>query len=168
MRYATFGHSGLRVSELALGTMRLPHERGSATAETRRIFETFVEAGGNFIDTADADGEAEVLTRELVGTEREKLVIGSKYTLQRRAGDVNSAGSHRKNLVGALESSLRRLDTDYLDVYWVHARDVLTPVEETMRALDDQVRAGKVLYVGVSDWHAWEVAQSDELVRIER
>lgn len=76
---------------------------------------------------------------------------------------MNSAGSHRKNLVGAMESSLRRLGTDYLDVYWVHARDVLTPIEETMRALDDQVRAGKVLYVGVSDWHAWEVARANTL-----
>ncbi len=166
MRYSTFGSSGLRVSEFALGTMRMPRDETGPTSESRAIFEAFAEAGGNFIDTADAYGEAEVLTRELVGADRERFVIGTKYTLQRRADDVNSAGSHRKNLVGALESSLRRLGTDYVDIYWVHARDVLTPVEETMRALDDQVRAGKVLYLGVSDWHAWEIAQANTVATL--
>ncbi|GAB3277608.1 aldo/keto reductase [Parasphingorhabdus pacifica] len=166
MRYSTFGNTGLRVSEFALGTMRLPHDQGKATPESTAIFEAFAESGGNFLDTADAYGAAEQLTRTLVNTDRESFVIGSKYTLERRDGDVNSAGSHRKNMVGALESSLRRLGTDYLDIYWVHARDVLTPVEETMRALDDQVRAGKVLYVGVSDWPAWEVAQANTLASL--
>lgn len=166
MRYLTFGRTGLRLSEFALGTMRMPHDQGKPTPESIAIFDAFVESGGNFLDTADAYGAAEQLTRALVGADREHFVIGSKYTLERRPGDVNSAGSHRKNMVGALESSLRRLGTEYLDIYWVHARDLLTPVEETMRALDDQVSAGKVLYVGVSDWPAWEVAQANTLAAL--
>ena len=104
--------------------MRLPHEQGKPTTESTAIFDAFVESGDNFLDTADAYGDAEHLTRALVGADREHFVIGSKYTLERRDGDVNSAGSHRKNMVGALESSLRRLGTEYLDIYWVHARDL--------------------------------------------
>lgn len=141
--------------------MRMPHDETGTGSESRLIFEAFVEAGGNLIDTADAYGEAEVLTRELVGADRERIVIGSKFTPQRRAGDVNSAGSHRKNLVGALEASLRRLGSDYLDIYWVHARDVLTPVEETMRALDDQVRAARCCMSEFPTGIAWEIAQAN-------
>ena len=146
--------------------MRLPHEQGKPTTESTAIFDAFVESGDNFLDTADAYGDAEHLTRALIGADREHFVIGSKYTLERRDGDVNSAGSHRKNMVGALESSLRRLGTEYLDIYWVHARELLTLVEETMRALDDQVRAGKILYVGVSDWPAWEVARANTVAAL--
>lgn len=144
----------------------MPHEQGRPTAESTAIFDAFVGSGGNFLDTADAYGAAEELTRALVGSDRQHFVIGSKYTLERRSGDVNSAGSHRKNLIGALESSLRRLGTDHLDIYWVHARDLLTPVAETMRALDDQDRAGKIFYLGVSDWPAWEVAQANTLATL--
>jgi aryl-alcohol dehydrogenase-like predicted oxidoreductase len=92
-------------------------------------------------------------------------VLGTKYTVQTEP-DPNSAGNHRKSLVRSLERSLRRLRTDYLDLLWVHARDTLTPVEEVMRALDDQVRAGKVLYVGVSDWPAWEISQATTLAEL--
>lgn len=161
MRYLTLGRTGLRVSELALGAMRLGAERAVA----RRVLDAYADAGGNLLDTADryGRGASEELLGELLGPDRDAFVLGTKYTLETREGDVNAAGSHRKHLVRALDASLRRLRTDHVDVYWVHSRDVLTPVEEVMRALDDQVRAGKVLYVAVSDWPAWEVAQANTL-----
>lgn len=167
MRYTLLGKTGLRVSELCLGTMTFGEDWGwGAPIETsRRILELYAEAGGNFIDTANkyTNGSSESFLGELLHSDRDHFVISTKYTLQTRAGDPNTAGNHRKNLVQALEASLKRLRTDHIDVYWVHARDTLTPVEEVMRALDDQVRAGKVLYVGVSDWPAWEVAYANTL-----
>jgi aryl-alcohol dehydrogenase-like predicted oxidoreductase len=162
MRYRTLGPTGLRVSELALGAMRLP---GEDPAECRAIFTAYAEAGGNFIDTADRYG-TEPIVKDLLGAEREHFVVGTKFTLARHDTDLNAAGSHRKNLVTALDESLSRLGTDYVDIYWVHARDLFTPVEETMRALDDQVRAGKVLYVAVSDWPAWEVARANMMAEL--
>ncbi len=162
MRYRTLGPTGLRVSELALGAMRLPSDD---PAECRSIFDAYAEAGGNVIDTADRYG-TEPVVKDLLGADREHFVVGTKYTLARHDTDLNAAGSHRKNLVTALDESLARLGTDYLDIYWVHARDRFTPVEETMRALDDQVRAGKVLYAGVSDWPAWEVARANTMAEL--
>lgn len=159
MRYRTLGPTGLRVSELALGAMRLPLDD---PAECRAIFDAYADAGGNFVDTADRYG-TEPVVKDLLGADREHFVVGTKYTLARHDTDLNAAGSHRKNLVAALDESLARLGTDHVDVYWVHARDRYTPVEETMRALDDQVRAGKVLYVAVSDWPAWEVARANTM-----
>ncbi|MFE6857174.1 aldo/keto reductase [Nocardia sp. NPDC057668] len=157
MRYRLFGRTGLRVSELVLGTMALREE-----AETRRVLEVFAEAGGNFIDTASAYGTSEeVLGATIEG--RDRFVLGSKYTLTRDAADPNAGGNHRKNLVASLEQSLRRLRTDYLDVYWVHVWDRRTPIQETLRALDDMVRAGKVLHIGISDAPAWVVAQANTL-----
>ncbi len=103
---------------------------------------------------------------EMLQSRRDRFIVATKYTFQSIPSDLNSAGNHRKNLVTSLEASLRRLRTDYIDLYWVHARDVLTPVDEIMRVLDDQVRAGKVLYVGVSDWSAWEVAQANTLASL--
>lgn len=167
MRYVTLGRSGLRVSELALGAMTFGSD--AVPLETARsIFNRYVEAGGNFIDTADkyGGGTSERCVGELLGSERDRFVLATKYTLERRAGDVNAAGNQRKNLVTALDASLRRLGTDYIDVYWVHSRDILTPVDEVMRALDDQVRAGKILYVGASDWPAWETAQANTLAEL--
>ncbi|CAA9497322.1 MAG: Putative oxidoreductase [uncultured Solirubrobacteraceae bacterium] len=165
MHYTTFGRSGLRVSELALGTMTFGGDEGVSLDDGRAILDAYAEAGGNFVDTADRyrGGASERMVGELLGSDRDHFVLGTKYTLESRAGDVNAAGNHRKNLVQALDASLKRLQTDYVDVYWVHARDTLTPVEEVMRALDDQVRAGKILYAGVSDWPAWEVAQANTL-----
>jgi aryl-alcohol dehydrogenase-like predicted oxidoreductase len=129
------------------------------------ILEAFADAGGNFVDTANiyADGNAERVLGDFLRSERARFVVGTKYTMQTRAGDVNSAGNHRKNMVQSVEASLRSLGTDYLDVLWVHARDTWTPVAEVMRGLDDLVRSGKVLYVGVSDWPAWEVAEANTL-----
>ena len=167
VRYTLFGRTGLRVSELCLGTMTFGENWGwGAPKETcRRVFELFAEAGGNFVDTANnyTGGEAEEIVGELLQAERDRFVVASKYTLFTRPGDQNATGNQRKNLVQALEASLRRLRTDYIDVYFVHARDTFTPLEEIMRALDDQVRAGKVLYVAVSDWPAWEIARATTL-----
>lgn len=167
MRYTLLGRSGLRVSQLALGTMTFGERMkwGAAKDTSARLLDMFIEAGGNFLDTADrySEGHAEEILGELLEGRRDEMVIASKYTLQTRLGDLNSAGNHRKNLARSVEASLRRLRTDYIDVLWVHAREMWTPVPEIMRALDDQVRAGKVLYVGVSDWPAWEVAQAHTL-----
>jgi aryl-alcohol dehydrogenase-like predicted oxidoreductase len=165
MRYKLLGRTGLRVSELCLGAMIFGDSRGGWGAsrdEAARIVDRFAEAGGNFIDTANyyAAGESERIVGELVKAERERWVLSTKYTLSMRPDDPNGGGAHRKSLVQSLESSLRRLGTDYLDLYWVHIWDVFTPVEEVTRALDDVVSAGKVLYVGVSDTPAWIVAQA--------
>ncbi|ANZ43303.1 aldo/keto reductase [Lentzea guizhouensis] len=157
MRYRLFGRTGLRVSELLLGCMTLRTEE-----EARRVVDAYAEAGGNFLDTASAYGESEEVLGAVLGR-RERFVVATKYTLSRDADDPNAGGNHRKNLVGSLERSLRRLRTDYVDVLWVHLWDRRTPVEETMRALDDVVRAGKVLYVGVSDAPSWFVARANTL-----
>jgi aryl-alcohol dehydrogenase-like predicted oxidoreductase len=160
MRYRLLGRSGLRVSELCLGAMRFGEED-----EARRIVETFAEAGGNFIDTADkyGSGSSERYVGAAIAGDRDRWVLGTKYSLSRDASDPNGAGGHRKSLVVALEASLRRLAVDYVDLLWVHLWDPLTPVEELMRALDDQVRAGRVLYLGISDAPAWFIAQANTL-----
>ncbi|TQI94499.1 aryl-alcohol dehydrogenase-like predicted oxidoreductase [Amycolatopsis cihanbeyliensis] len=159
MRYRLFGPTGLRVSELALGTMVLDDPR-----EWRRILDTYADAGGNVLDTASAYGEGESTLGTVLGR-RDRFVIGTKYTLSRDAKDPNAAGNHRKNLVLSLERSLRRLRTDYIDIYWVHIWDRHTPVEETMRALDDAVCAGKILHIGISDTPAWVVARANTLAQ---
>ncbi|MFI6766261.1 aldo/keto reductase [Streptomyces sp. NPDC050355] len=170
MRYTLFGRTGLRVSELCLGTMTFGEEWGWGAAKdtSRRILDAYADAGGNFVDTANnyTDGTAERMLGELLEGRRDSFVLASKYTCATRKGEVNSAGNHRKNLVRSVEESLARLRTDHLDVLWVHARDNFTPVEEVMRALDDLVRSGKVSYVGVSDWPAWEIAQANTLAEL--
>jgi aryl-alcohol dehydrogenase-like predicted oxidoreductase len=170
VRYTLFGRTGLRVSELALGTMTFGEDWGWGAGKDvcARIVDTYADAGGNFIDTANnyTDGSSERILGELLAGRRESFVLASKYTCGTRDGDPNSAGNHRKNLVRSVEESLRRLRTDRLDVLWVHARDHFSPVEEVMRALDDVVRSGKVLYVGVSDWPAWEIAQANTLAEL--
>ncbi|MGW1373741.1 aldo/keto reductase [Streptomyces sp. NPDC002446] len=170
MRYTLFGRTGLRVSELSLGTMTFGEEWGwGAGKETSgRILDAYADAGGNFVDTANnyTDGAAERMLGELLEGRRDGFVLASKYTCATRKGDVNAAGNHRKNLVRSVEASLDRLRTDHLDVLWVHARDNFTPVEEVMRALDDLVRSGKVQYIGVSDWPAWEIAQANTLAEL--
>jgi aryl-alcohol dehydrogenase-like predicted oxidoreductase len=159
VRYRLFGQTGLRVSELFLGTMVL-----TDPGETRRIIDAYADAGGNVLDTASAYGDGEELLGSVV-ERRDRFVLATKYTLSRDARDPNAAGNHRKNLVLSLERSLRRLRTDYIDVYWVHVFDRHTPLEETMRALDDAVRAGKILYVGISDAPAWVVARANTLAQ---
>ncbi|RZQ61237.1 aldo/keto reductase [Amycolatopsis suaedae] len=159
MRYRLFGRTGLRVSELLLGTMAF-----TDADQARRIIDTYADAGGNVLDTASAYGDGESLLGSVIDR-RDRFVVATKYTLSRDAADPNGAGNHRKNLVHSLDRSLRRLRTDYIDIYWVHIWDRHTPVEETMRALDDAVRAGKVLYVGISDAPAWLVAHANTLAQ---
>ncbi|MEU8175353.1 aldo/keto reductase [Microbispora hainanensis] len=169
MRYRTLGASGLRVSELILGAMTFGEQGGvgAPPPECRRMLDLYAEAGGNMIDTAInyRDGASEQILGELLEGRRESFVLGTKYTVSRDRADPNAAGNHRKNLRASLETSLRRLRTDYLDVYWVHMWDRATPIEETMRALDDAVRSGKVLYVGISDAPAWVVSRANTLAQ---
>jgi aryl-alcohol dehydrogenase-like predicted oxidoreductase len=164
VRYGLLGRSGLRVSELALGTMTFGEDWGwgASNEESRKIFERFAEAGGNFIDTANnyTDGTSERFVGEFVGADRDHFVLATKYSLTERRDDPNFGGNHRKNLVRSLEGSLRRLGTDHVDLFWLHMWDGMTPVEEVLRAMDDAVRAGKVLYTGFSDTPAWVVAQA--------
>ncbi|MDO0931044.1 aldo/keto reductase [Streptomyces sp. DG2A-72] len=170
MRYTLFGRTGLRVSELSLGAMTIGDDWGWGAGQevSARILDAYADAGGNFVDTANnyTDGSSERILGELLEGRRDEFVLASKYTCGIRKGDVNAAGNHRKNLVQSVEASLRRLRTDRLDVLWVHARDNFTPVDEVMRALDDLVRTGKVLYIGVSDWPAWEIAQANTLAEL--
>ncbi len=165
MRYKLLGRTGLRVSELCLGAMIFGDQRGpwGATPEdARQIFTAYAEADGNFIDTANtySQGNSERIVGDLIGAERDRWVLATKYTLNTRPGDPNAGGNHRKAMVQSLHASLDRLKTDYIDVYWVHIRDQFTPVEEIVRALDDLVAKGQVLYVGISDTPAWQVAQA--------
>ena len=168
--YRLLGRSGLRVSPLCLGTMTFGKEWGwgSDKDESRTVFDAFTEQGGNFIDTANfyTNGTSETFLGEFLRDRRDQFVLATKFTLATRPGDPNASGNHRKNLHQALEASLRRLRTDYIDLYWLHIWDGRTPVDETMRALDDAVRAGKVLYIGVSDMPAWKVAQSNTLAEL--
>lgn len=170
MGLRVLGRSGLRVSELCLGTMTFGTEWGfgAEEAECREVYAAFREAGGNFVDTADiyTGGSSEEITGRLVAAERDSIVLSTKYTLPTDKDDPNSGGSHRKSLRRSVEASLRRLGTDYLDLLWVHAWDQCTPAEETLRALDDLVRAGKVLALGVSNTPAWVVSRSQAIAEL--
>jgi len=167
MRYKLLGHSGLRVAELALGTMTFGEDWGWGASHeiSRQLFDTYVNAGGNLIDTAInyTNGTSEKYVGEFIASDRAHFVLATKYTLSTRNGDPNASGNQRKNMVQALENSLKSLQTDYIDLYWVHAWDGVTPVDEVMRALDDLVRAGKILYVGISDTPAWVISQANML-----
>ena len=167
MKYRLFGKSGLRVSEAALGTMTFGQERGwgAPKDESRRVYDAFREAGGNFIDTANiyTDGASESFLGEFLEGDCDSVVLATKYSNAAPGNDPNAAGNHRKSMMQAVEASLKRLRTDYIDLYWVHIWDAITPVEEVMRGLDDLVRQGKVLYVGISDVPAWWIAQANTL-----
>ena len=169
MKYIGLGVSNMKVSEVCLGAMTFGEEFGigAPEPECRKVFERFLEAGGNFIDTANMYnlGTSERMLADFIRADRQYLVLASKFSLNTRADDPNAGGSHRKNLVQALEQSLRRLDTDYLDLYWVHGWDGATDIGELMRALDDQVRAGKILHIGVSNAPAWVIAAANTLAR---
>lgn len=167
MNYRRLGPSGLRVAEISLGTMTFGEEWGWGTAkdEARKIYDAYRDAGGNFIDTANVytEGTSEKFVGEFVHGHRDQVVIATKYSNAAPGTDPNAAGNHRKSLMQSLEASLRRLGTDFIDLYWVHVWDGLTPAEEVMRALDDAVRQGKILYAGISDAPAWWVAQANTL-----
>ncbi|MCD7107447.1 aldo/keto reductase [Rhizobium sp. DKSPLA3] len=170
--YFLLGRSGLRVSRLALGTMTfgdggirgIGGRWGSDEETARAIFRRYVEAGGNFIDTADsyAAGASESLVGTFV-TEmklRDQLVIATKFSNNVSPGNPNAGGNGRKNIMRAVDASLKRLKTDYIDLYWLHTWDRMTPVEEVVRTLDDLVRAGKILHAGLSDVPGWYAARA--------
>jgi aryl-alcohol dehydrogenase-like predicted oxidoreductase len=166
--YVTLGRSGLRVSPFCLGAMTFGEDLGwgSSVEESQQIIDRYVELGGNFIDTANfyTKSHSEKILGDHVGrhpARRDRLVIATKFSGNLYPGDPNGGGSGRKSILAAAEHSLRRLQTDYIDLYWLHNWDVHTPIDETMAALDDLVRAGKVRYIGVSDTPAWKVAQAN-------
>ena len=171
LRYRLLGRSGLRVSELCLGTMSFGDQWGFGADEatSHRVLDAYAEAGGNFLDTANKyhGGQTEDIVGRWLEGKRDRMVVATKYTLSMDHTDPNAAGNHRKNLVQSVNESLRRLRTDYIDLLWVHAWDHHTPYAETMRALDDLVRAGKVHYVGVSDTPAWVVSASNVLAELQ-
>jgi aryl-alcohol dehydrogenase-like predicted oxidoreductase len=167
MRYKLFGKSGLRVSELSLGTMTFGDDWGwgADKDESRKIFNAFVDAGGNFIDTACnyTNGTSEKFVGEFVQPSRDEFVVATKYTLRSfnaNQKDPNGGGNNRKNMMRTVEESLRNLRTDYIDLLWLHMWDSTTPIEEVLRAMDDLVRQGKVLYIGISDTPAWVVSNA--------
>jgi aryl-alcohol dehydrogenase-like predicted oxidoreductase len=166
--YVTLGRSGLRVSPLCLGAMTFGEDLGwgSSVEESEQIMDRFIDVGGNFIDTANfyTKSHSEKIIGDHIGrhaARRERLVIATKFSGNLYPGDPNGGGSGRKSIVAACEQSLRRLQTDYIDLYWLHNWDMHTPIEETMAALDDLVRAGKVRYLGVSDTPAWKIAEAN-------
>ena len=170
MRYKLFGKSGLRVSELCLGAMTFGQDWGSMLAgapkeSAKKIFDSFVNTGGNFIDTANIyqNGTSEKYVGEFIAPDRKKFVLATKYTISTDPDDPNASGSHRKNLVQSVDASLKRLNTSYIDLLWIHVWDPMTPIEEVMRALDDLIRSGKILYVGISDTPAWIVSQANSI-----
>jgi aryl-alcohol dehydrogenase-like predicted oxidoreductase len=165
--YVSLGRSGVRVSPLCLGAMTFGEDWGwgSPVEESKQILDRYVDLGGNFIDTANGytKGHSEAIIGEHIGrhaSRRDRLVIATKFLTNMYRGDPNGGGAGRKSLVSACENSLRRLQTDYIDLYWMHFWDSFTPIEETMRTLDDLVAAGKVRYIGFSDTPAWKIAQA--------
>lgn len=170
MRYKLLGKSGLRVSELCLGTMTFGDDWGwgASFEESQQIYDAFREAGGNFIDTANiyTNGTSEKFLGEFVKSDRDSIVLATKYSNGLVSKDPNAAGNHRKRMVQSVEASLKRLQTDYIDLLWLHSWDFTTPIEEVMRSFDDLVRSGKVLYIGVSDTPAWVVSQCNLLAEL--
>jgi len=170
MRYKLLGKSGLRVSELCLGGMTFGEDWGSmlpgaSKEEAKKIFDLFVSKGGNFIDTANVyqNGTSEKYVGEFISSERERFVVATKYTLTTNPDDPNASGNHRKNLVQSVDASLKRLNIHYIDLLWVHMWDPMTPIEEVMRSLDDLIRSGKILYIGISDVPAWVVSNANAI-----
>jgi aryl-alcohol dehydrogenase-like predicted oxidoreductase len=170
--YITLGHSGLRVSPLCLGTMTFGNEWGwgSSEEDSHKILHHFFKKGGNFIDTANVytRGHSEDIIGNFLQKDnfrRERAVIATKFFGTLYPGDPNAGGANRKSIMAACEASLRRLKTDYIDLYWMHCWDYHTPIEETMSALNDLVREGKVRYIGFSDTPAWKVAQAQMIAQ---
>ncbi|MBB3225729.1 aryl-alcohol dehydrogenase-like predicted oxidoreductase [Luteibacter sp. Sphag1AF] len=168
--YLTLGRTGLRVSPLSLGTMTFGDDWGwgADASESRRIYDAYREHGGNFVDTANiyTGGSAERLLGQFTAGHRDEVVIGTKYSLNMQPGNPNTGGNHRRNLLRSVEASLERLGTDYIDVLYLHVWDAVTPPEEIVRAFDDVVRSGKVMYVGISDAPAWQVARMQTIATL--
>ena len=171
MKYKLLGKSGLKVSELALGAMTFGTEMGFGVDkdESRKVYEAFREEGGNFIDTANVynGGTSETFLGEFMQADRERIVLATKFTGAMHGRDVNASGNSRKNMMNSVHASLKRLKTDYIDLYWAHFWDPTTPAEELMRGLDDLVSQGKVLYVGISDTPAWVVSRANTIAELK-
>ena len=170
--YITLGRSGLRVSPLCLGAMTFGEGRGwgSPVEDCQKIMDHFIDAGGNFIDTANGytAGHSEAIIGDHIGrhsSRRDRLVLATKFSSNLYLGDPNGGGSGRKSIVNQCENSLRRLQTDYIDLYWLHNWDMHTPIDETMAALEDLIRSGKVRYIGISDTPAWKVVEANLIAR---
>ncbi|XBS70150.1 aldo/keto reductase [Acerihabitans sp. KWT182] len=170
--YLTLGRSGLRISPLCLGTMTFGEDWGwgSSVSESETILSTFLDRGGNFIDTANmyTKGHSEKIIGDFFAREsgrRDRVVLATKFSANMYPGDPNGGGGNAKTIIASCEQSLRRLHTDYIDLYWQHAWDAFTPIEETMRAMDSLVSSGKVRYIGFSDTPAWKVSQAQTLAQ---
>jgi len=167
--YTTLGRTGLRVSPLCLGAMTFGTQWGwgADEAAARAIFDRYVDAGGNFVDTADGyqGGQSEQMCGKFIGERklRDQIVLATKFTFNGSPGNPNSGGNGRKNIYRAIDASLRRLNTDFIDLYWLHAWDTVTPLEEVVNTLTDLVRAGKIRHYGFSDTPAWYVARAHTL-----
>ncbi|PIS45015.1 MAG: aldo/keto reductase [Ignavibacteria bacterium CG_4_8_14_3_um_filter_37_9] len=170
MKYKLLGKSGLRVSEICLGTMTFGEEWaiGTGKDESKKIYDAFLNAGGNFIDTANryTEGSSEKFLGEFIPSERNNLVIATKYTLYTQRGSVNDGGNHRKNLAQSIEGSLKRLNTEYVDLLYLHAWDFTVGIEEVLRNLQYLVQSGKVLHIAISDTPAWIVAQGNAIAEL--
>jgi aryl-alcohol dehydrogenase-like predicted oxidoreductase len=170
MRYRLLGHSGLRVSEICLGTMTFGTEwpLGGDHEQSKAVFDAYANAGGNFLDTANryTEGTSEKWVGEYIVADRDHFVVATKYTLHDRPNDPNFAGNHRKNMMRSVEASLKRLNIDCIDLFWVHLWDSTTPVEEVMRGLEDLTRMGKIHYIGISDTPAWIVSRANMLAEL--
>jgi aryl-alcohol dehydrogenase-like predicted oxidoreductase len=161
--YRLLGRSGLRVSPIALGTMTFGQDWGwgADAGEARRIFDLYVDHGGNFVDTAVnyTDGASERFVGEFIKDKRDRIVLATKFTMSREPGNPNSGGNHRLNMLRSVEQSLRQLDTDRIDLFYLHGWDMTTQPNEVMRGLDDLVRSGKIHYVGICNTPAWRISQ---------
>ncbi len=171
MRYKLLGRSGLRVSELCLGTMTFGEDWGwgAAKEECQKMVACFASAGGNFIDTSVnyTNGTSERIVGDLIKADRDYYVVATKYTLTSvDQADPNRGGNSRKNMMRSVEHSLKSLQTDYIDVLYLHAWDFMTPLQEVLRGMEDLVRAGKVLYLAFSDTPAWIFAQANTLADV--
>jgi aryl-alcohol dehydrogenase-like predicted oxidoreductase len=169
-RYRLLGQTGLRVSPLCLGTMTFGTEWGwgADLEECRQILDAYLGRGGNFIDTANVytNGSSERYLGELLKGRRERVVLATKYSLNTDPTNPNAGGNHRRSLVKAVEASLQRLQTDYIDLYWLHAWDYRTPVEAVMSALHDLVQQGKILHIGFSDTPAWVISEGQTIAKL--
>ena len=170
MKYKLLGKSGLRVSEICLGTMGFGEDWtfGANKEESKKVFDAFVNGGGNFIDTANryTEGSSEMYLGEFIQAERNNLVIATKYTLYTKRGSVNDGGNHRKNLVQSVEGSLKRLQTEYIDLLYLHAWDFTVGIEEVLRNLQYLVQSGKVLHIAISDTPAWIISQGNAIAEL--
>ena len=174
MQYYTLGNTGLRVSRLALGTMTFGDDWGWGADESgsRQLFDKYLDAGGNFFDTADlyTNGNSEKMLGQFVKDthSRDKVVIATKFSYNADPGNPNAGGNGRKNIMRAVEGSLQRLGTDYIDLYILHTWDKVTPAAEVMRTMNDLVSSGKVRYIGLSDIPAWYAAQAQTIAHERR